>query len=667
MLPPSATPSATPTAFPEVRLEFYPERADPDEGWLATLETVLAGGGLHVRRLLRPWRDRVAVFAIARAGRRLRAMDEEELGREIFQVRSTLRRHGLKRSAIHRALALVREVSDRRIGLRHHDVQIRGGLAMLRGEVAEMDTGEGKTVTAALAAATAALAGIPVHVITVNDYLAGRDRDNLSPIYETLGLTHAVVETDMKTEARQRAYAADIVYASNKELAFDYLRDRIVFGGQQNDLRRRLRRLTEQDEWGRRIVLRGLHFAIVDEADSVLIDEARTPLIISQQSDPADEREWATTALTIAQEMVPNRHYRLRLEERRVEVTEAGRQFLAQRAEGLGDAWQSWLRREEAARQALTALFLFHRGEHYLVLDGKVQIVDEYTGRVQQDRSWSDGMHQLVEAKEGVEITARNLSIARMTYQRLFRRYRLLAGMTGTAREVRSELWYVYDLDVNRVPPNRRSKLRFRRPRVVSRARTRWELVVASAQRETAAGRAVLIGTRSVAASQTVSELLTAKGLAHRVLNAENDFEEAEIIADAGQPGRITVATNLAGRGVDIQLAPDVRKAGGLHVILTERHDAGRIDRQLAGRAGRRGEPGSVATFLSLEDSLLDEVRAPIRKLLAGFPIGTNALRRELFDRAQRAAERNHARARKELVRQDKRLNTMLSFTGGLE
>jgi preprotein translocase subunit SecA len=605
--------------------------------------------------------------AIARAGRPLEALSEPDLSAEIRAVRSLLRRGGLRRRAIVRSLALVREVSHRVLGLRHHDVQIRGGLAMLRGALAEMDTGEGKTITAGLAAATAALAGLPVHVITVNSYLAERDRETLAPVYDRLGLTHAVIVKDLKRPERQEVYASDIVYGANNEIAFDYLRDQLVFGGDKNDLRRRLRRLVGSDTLDEKLVLRGLHFAIVDEADSVLVDEARTPLIISRQSDPEDERAWAETALALAQQMVDGTHYKLRREERRIELTDTGRAFLADQTQGLGPRWHSAIRREETARQALSATLLFEKGDQYLVIDDKVQIVDEYTGRVQPDRSWSDGLHQLVEAKENVPITPQNLSIARMTYQRLFRRYKMLSGMTGTAREARGELWSVFRLDVNRIPPNRPSRLRFRRPRVYRTADAKWARLVAETKAETARGRPVLVGTRSVGASELASAALEAAGIEHRVLNAINDSEESEIIAQAGASARVTVATNMAGRGVDIALDPSVVVAGGLHVILTERHDAGRIDRQLAGRAGRRGEPGSVSVVLSLEDELLNVLRAPLRKMLAQLPVVSQGLRLKLFDRAQRAAERAHARARKDLVRQDKRLSAMLSFTGGLE
>ncbi|MDV7141584.1 hypothetical protein R3X27_02700 [Tropicimonas sp. TH_r6] len=654
------------TARP-LRLEFYPERSDREDGWLESVETALSGALGAALRLFHPVAERITLRRIARAGRKIERLHDAALEGEIRETRAALRRHGLTGANIRRGFALVREVSRRELGLRHHDVQIRGGLAMIRGELAEMDTGEGKTITAALAAATAAMAGMPVHVITVNGYLARRDCETLLPVYRALGLTSAVIEEDMAPEDRRAAYGADICHASNTEIAFDYLRDRLVFGGRQGDLQRRLRRLTGDRDLENRLTMRGLHFAIVDEADSVLVDEARTPLIISRQSNPEDEAAWTGQALALARELRQGVDYKVVGDERRVRLTEPGRETLARRAARLDGLWASPIRREEVMHQALSALHLFNLGDHYLIHDGKVQIVDEYTGRLQPDRSWSDGLHQLIEAKEGVEVTGQNLSMARMTYQRFFRRYRMLAGMTGTAREVRGELRSVYGLQVSRIPPNRPSRLRFWRPKVRARMADKWDRVAASAARELARGRPVLIGTRSVAASVQASAVLTAAGIDHQVLNAENDTEEAAVIAGAGAPGRVTVATNMAGRGVDIALEDGVSAVGGLHVILTERHDAGRIDRQLAGRAGRRGEPGSAEEILSLDDQLLDLLQMPLRRRLARIGWGTYGLRLRLFNRAQRRTERAHARVRKELVRQDRRLNTLLSFTGGLE
>jgi preprotein translocase subunit SecA len=397
----------------------------------------------------------------------------------------------------------------------------------------------------------------------------------------------------------------------------------------------------------------------------VLIDEARTPLIISRETRVDDERRWTEQAFAIINGLEEDIHYKLRRQERRLELTADGREELSQRGIAMGEPWTNRIRREEAARQALSARLLFASGEHYLVQDGKVQIVDEYTGRIMSDRSWSDGLHQLIEAKEGCEITTRKSPIARMTYQRFFRRYMRLSGMTGTAAEVASELSSVYRLPVTRIPPNTPSR-RIALPVVICRTEDeKWDRVTARAAEYRALGRAVLIGTRSVLASQKVSDRLQRAGLPHAVLNAERSAEEAEVIAEAGQAGRITVATNMAGRGVDIAVDADVLRLGGLHVILSERHDAGRIDRQLEGRTARRGEPGSTEAILSLEDPLLDLL--PVR---ASGWLGNSAsllVAPRLFHSAQRRAERLHAQERKNLLMQDKRLGVLLAFSGANE
>jgi preprotein translocase subunit SecA len=660
---------ATLSGFVPPPVRFYPERKDRDPGWLEETGQVLFRHVARVAaRATASFRDRAELRRILKLSQRLSELDEARFDAEVLVARVQLRRDGLTPASIRLGMALAREASSRALGLRQHKVQVRGALAMLRGRLIEMDTGEGKTITAGLAAAVAALAGLPTHVITMNNYLAERDAQTLRPVYARLGLTTGIIIEKAPPDERRAAYRCDITYGSNTEMAFDDLRDRLTFGPEGvRGIRQRLRRVTQPTGGPREPVMRGLHFAIVDEADSVLVDEARTPLIISNQSDPEEEAAWTSRALDIARKLKRGPDYKVIGDERRVELTEAGRKAIALLVAGETGIWESPIRREEVIHQALTALFIFKRGEHYLVSDDKVQIVDEYTGRLQPDRSWSDGMHQLIEAKEGVAITAQNLAVARMTYQRLFRRYLKLAGMTGTAREVTGELISVYRLVTERIPPHRPSQLRFAKPRVYSTFARKWWAVVADAQTELARGRAVLIGTRSVAASYAVSDALTAAGLAHRVLNAETDAESAAIIAEAGQAGCVTVATNMAGRGVDIALGPGVSEAGGLHVIRTERHDAGRIDRQLAGRAGRRGEPGTVSTHLSLEDPLLEVIDAPLGRIMARLPLIGQRMGLRLFDRAQHRAERSHARARKELVRQDRRLNQLLSFTGGLE
>ena len=578
-----------------------------------------------------------------------------------------MHRQGLDDSLVVQVAAIVREVSRRVTGLRHHDVQILAGLSMLGGAVVEMDTGEGKTLTAALTASAAAFAGIPVHVVTVNEYLAVRDFETLDPIYRFLGISAGAITNELSPGQRIAVYGRDIVYASNKEIAFDYLRDRIVLGPQASVLRMKLRKL-DSDGVQKPITMRGLHFAIVDEADSVLVDEARTPLIISQETDAGEEREWAEQAFTLVDGLSAEKHYRLKPEERRITLTDAGLILLAEKGEAMGGIWLNRIRREEAARQALSAALLFRKGEHYVVQEGKVQIVDEYSGRIMADRSWSDGLHQLVELKEGCKVTARKLTVARMTYQRFFRRYLRLAGMTGTAREVRGELWAVYRLVVSSIPPNLPSRRKDLGTTICATQDEKWRRIVTRVKVLNARGRPVLIGTRSVLASETLSKWLDAAGLEHTVLNAERIAHESEIIAQAGGRGRITVATNMAGRGVDIAVDPDLLESGGLHVILSERHDAGRIDRQMKGRTARRGEPGTTEAILSLEDPLL-ELLPSVWLRLGNRRTGRvgELCRLQLFHMAQQRAERSHSRDRKSLLAQDRRLGLVLAFSGKTE
>ena len=595
-----------------------------------------------------------------------RAMEAPGLKAATLALRERLRGALHDDRQVAESFALVREVAGRELGMRHFDVQLRGGFALLRGMVAEMETGEGKTLTATLAAATAALGGVPVHVVTVNDYLAERDAAAMSPVYRALGLSVGIIVHGLTPAQRRSAYACDITYGSNKEMAFDYLRDRLAMSGRPQNLAMKLRRLNRRGQEGDGVVMRGLHFAIVDEADSVLVDEARTPLIISRQTDAENERLWAEAALQLAAELEPDLHYQLRRDERRVELTRQGCELLERVGTSRGGIWLSRIRREESARQSLTALHLFQAGDHYLVRDGKVQIIDEYTGRIMADRSWSDGLHQLVEAKEGCEVTSRKVPMARMTYQRYFRRYRRLAGMTGTAREVTGEFWNVYRLPVLAIPTNRPGR-RVRLPtRIYRGTDEKWAAVAARAAEISTRGRPVLIGTRSVAASEAVSARLHAAGLAHVVLSAAQDLQEAEIIAEAGQCGRITVATNMAGRGVDIRIDPQAVGLGGLHVILTERHDARRIDRQLEGRSGRQGDPGSTEALLSLEDPLLELIKLPLLRRLGAVDSG-RLLGNLLFRLAQKRAERTHARARQQLLLQDRKLGVILAFSGGME
>lgn len=654
-------------ARPLPALQLYPEREEPPHHWLDPAEAAaryVAGRlstplfRLRLKRLLR----RTLKLGVGIAG-----MDDAALDVRIAAARARARREGLSDESLVECFALIREAARRTVGLYHHKVQVLGALAMARGAVAEMETGEGKTLTATLAVGAAALAGIPVHVVTVNDYLAERDADTMRPLFDRLGVSVGVLKHGIPPPQRRAIYRSDIVYAANKEIAFDYLRDRVKLGGPPQNTRLKLRDFLASRAEADPPVMRGLHFAVVDEADSVLIDEARTPLILSRETDAEAERLWAETAHQLARALFEGRDYRIDRRERRVELTDRGQATLERLGTRMGGLWGNRIRREQAVRQAISALELFHEGDHYILSDGKVVIVDEYTGRVMEERSWNDGMHQLVEVKEGVEVTPRKEVLARMTYQRFFRRYRHLAGMTGTAREVGQEMSSVYRLNVVSIPTNAPSRRRRDKLRLFASAAGKWDAVAERARSLRDAGRPVLIGTRSVAASEQASARLSALGIAHDLLNAKNDTAEAEIIARAGQGGRVTVATNMAGRGVDISLGEGVAEKGGLHVILTERHDSKRIDRQLEGRTARRGEPGSSEAMLSLEDRILEmaQLGGTGGTTLARLPgaLGRLAARR-LFRRAQKRAERDHARARRLLLDQDRRLGTLLSFTG---
>ncbi|WP_439360881.1 DEAD/DEAH box helicase [Bradyrhizobium sp. DASA03007] len=571
-----------------------------------------------------------------------------------------------------RSFALVREAARRHIGMRLFPVQLLGGAAMMGGAVAEMETGEGKTLTALLPAITAALMGRPVHIITVNDYLARRDADQLAPIYNALDLTVGLVAHGQSRQERQRAYASDVTYCTNKELVFDYLRDRLALGS-----RRARSRLSLDTIFNSRLashhlspLLRGLHFAIVDEADSILIDEARVPLILSgTQEGPENAGGLYETALDLARRLVPGDDFHVRANEKSVRLTTRGESRIAQLAAGLPGLWAIRRAREELAQHGLAALHLYRRDVQYIVADGKVQIVDEYTGRIMPDRSWEGGIHQLIEAKEHCTITERRTTLAQITYQRFFRRYMHLCGMSGTAVEPAGELYGTYGLRVVRIPTNRPLRRTNAGTRLFPTANLKWDAVVDSVHDIVRKGRAVLVGTRSVEASEQISQLLGRSGLEAVVLNARQDHAEAEIIAGAGQPGRITVATNMAGRGTDIQLHPAVRSRGGLHVILTEYHESRRIDRQLFGRAGRQGDPGTYETIVALDDELFRRFMNPKLLRLLGkrskrtHPI-QGALGRALRSYGQHAAERLHGRARRAALAEDLRVNRILSFAG---
>jgi len=637
----------------------YPEREEPREGKLERFVTRLRyfSGGVRVgkRQLAR------IVAATAQAAAELGSPSDAELRARATALRARLKRGGFDDLALAAsAFALVREAATRAIGMRHFDVQLIGGWAMLNGMLAEMATGEGKTLVATLTAATAALAGRAVHVVTVNDYLAERDAQWMRPVYEALGITVGCVKQGMDPEARRAAYRCEIAYCCNKEIAFDYLRDRRVLGGKPRAIAMKMDALGGAGV-APRLLLRGLQFAIVDEADSVLVDEARTPLILSAEADHSQEESLYAQALQLARQLGEDDY---RLGETGIEINERGLDRLDALGEALSGVWRGPRRREQLVRQALSALHAFQRDKHYLVREGKVVIIDENTGRLMPDRSWEQGLHQLIELKEGCEVTGRRETLARISYQRFFRRYVHLSGMTGTASEVANELWAVYRLRVATIPTHKRGRRVRKADRVYGRSELKWRAVVATIAESRAAGRPVLVGTRSVAASETLAEYLDRARIPYRLLNARQDRDEAKIIAQAGEPGCVTVATNMAGRGTDIKLAPGVAQCGGLHVIATELNDSARIDRQLFGRCARQGDLGSCQAILAIEEDLVASFLPVAAARLRHVKQLPRWLGRLVFAAAQWRAERAHSRARRDLLDLDDYLGDILAFSG---
>jgi preprotein translocase subunit SecA len=632
--------------------------------WRAAQATIVPSlANRRVKRLSR------ILPLISAQGPRCAAASDDDLSQMLAEEAHRLRKmQSFDLHVVARTFAIVREISGRVLSQRHYDVQMLGAYAMLKGMLAEMATGEGKTLTATLAAAVAALAGFPVHVITVNDYLASRDADNLQPLYSRLGLSVGTVVAGMSLEERQQAYACDVVYCTNKELAFDYLRDCILLGEHHGNLRLKVERLHSRTARISGLRLRGLHFAIVDEADSIFIDEARTPLIISAQADTDIYEQTGAEAISIVRHLKEEIDFLLLESERRVLLTLSGQKKIEALSQGLSPNWRSPIARDELAIQALAALHLYHIDEHYLVRDGKIVIIDEYTGRTMPDRVWSAGLHQMIETKEHCAISHNRETIARITYQKLFRRYKVLSGMSGTLEPIARELWSVYRLAIATIPTHRPLQRKMLPDRVFATEAEKWSAVMDRVRELSQRNIPVLVGTRSVAASDRLSKLFSEVGIDHVVLSASQDQKEAEVVAEAGKMARVTIATNMAGRGTDIKIQPDALALGGLHVIMTERHDARRIDDQLAGRCARQGEPGCFQAFLSLEDPLMTSHRTSrIEQYIDKLVVMRFGKPEQLLLRKQRRLERLHRHMRLALLRTDKSERQLNAFTGAGE
>ena len=590
------------------------------------------------------------------AGDRLRdAMD---------RVRERIRLGREDRADLLEASGLIRENAARILGIRPHLEQVAAALAIHDGCIAEMATGEGKTLAVGLAGVMAGWRGRGCHVMTFNDYLAARDAQTMEPLYRACGLRVAHIEGATHPEQRRAAYQADVTYCTKNDVAADFLRDRLTLGRRTRLASTMLAGLIEGDRHGTgQLLLRGLDTAIIDEADSILIDEAVTPLIISGNAPNVQQVEAYENAATLARELQPGLHYTVDERRASVRLTREGDDMLERFATLLRGVWAARRRGEELLVQALTAREFFLRDRQYVIQDSQIIIVDESTGRLMPDRTWQGGLHQAMEAKEGLTINEPKETQARISFQRFFRMYRHLAGTTGTGWEARRELWQVYGLTTVVLPTHQPCRRRLEPDRLFFDAEAKWTGVLQEIERVHRRQRPILIGTRNVETSERLSRRLAEAGLEHQVLNATRQAEEAQIVARAGQRGRITVATNMAGRGTDIKLGPGVAELGGLHVIASERHENSRIDRQLFGRAARQGDPGSAVAFVSLDDDLCERHTAPrVRRLAARHRSKKTA--RAIITAAQRRAERAAARQRRWVLGTDDWLDRYLGFTG---
>lgn len=514
---------------------------------------------------------------------KLAGLSDASLQEKTFEFKNRLANGETLDDILPEAFAVVREASRRVTGMRHFDVQLLGGIVLHRGDIAEMRTGEGKTLVATLPVYLNALTGKGVHVVTVNDYLATRDSEDMGRIYKFLGLSVGLIVHDLTYDQRRRAYNADVTYGTNNEFGFDYLRDNMVISADQ-------------------MVQRPLNYCIVDEVDSILIDEARTPLIISGPGEKSTDLYYTLAGIV---KTFTKDDYTMDEKQKTIAPTDSG-VAKVEKMLGISNMFDNeHLDLNHLVIQALRARFMMHRDKDYVVKNGEIVIVDEFTGRLMFGRRYSDGLHQSIEAKENVKVQGESKTLATITFQNYFRMYEKLAGMTGTAKTEEDEFNKIYKLDVYVIPTNKPA-IRKDLPDVIYKTKNaKYRAVVREVKKRHATGQPILVGTTSINQSEILSQLLDKENIVHNVLNAKYHEKEAEIIKNAGQKGMVTIATNMAGRGTDIKLGPGVAELGGLMIIGTERHESRRIDNQLRGRAGRQGDPGTTQFFLSLEDDLM--------------------------------------------------------------
>ena len=572
---------------------------------------------------------------------KLTALSDSSLQEKTFEFKKRLAAGETLDDLLPEAFAVVREASRRVTGMRHFDVQLLGGIVLHRGDIAEMRTGEGKTLVATLPVYLNALTGKGVHVVTVNDYLATRDSEEMGQIYKFLGLSVGLIVHDLTYEQRRRAYNSDITYGTNNEFGFDYLRDNMVISKDQ-------------------MVQRPLNYCIVDEVDSILIDEARTPLIISGPGEKSTDLYYTLANII---KTFDKDDYTMDEKQKTIAPTDSG-VAKVEKMMGITNMFDNeHLDLNHLVIQALRARFMMHRDKDYVVKNGEIVIVDEFTGRLMFGRRYSDGLHQSIEAKENVKVQGESKTLATITFQNYFRMYNKLAGMTGTAKTEEDEFNKIYKLDVYVIPTNKPA-IRKDLPDVIYKTKNaKYRAVVREVKKRHATGQPILVGTTSISQSEIISQLLDKENIPHSVLNAKYHEKEAEIIKNAGQKGMVTIATNMAGRGTDIKLGKGVAELGGLMIIGTERHESRRIDNQLRGRAGRQGDPGTTQFFLSVEDDLMrifgsDNISKFMDKLgmEEDEPI-THSMITKSIEKAQKKVESHNFEIRKYVLEYDDVMN----------
>ena len=593
-------------------------------------------------------------------------LNEEQFTQKVQELRVKFKLGKVKRSRklLHQALALICEASFRTLQIRPYTVQILGSLSMYENFIIEMHTGEGKTITAGLTAVLHAWGGKPCHIVTSNDYLASRDAEELREFYEICGLSVGFIGGEMQRDERRANYKKSIIYATSNEILADFLRDQMESSYAENFNALLLKSLKKEakDE----SVVQGLHNIIIDEADSLLADEAIIPLIISVPKENKPLIDAIVSIGAVSTQLKEREHYTLSTKHKEVFFTKEGEAFIEELSECFTPLWKSKNRREYLLKQAIIARTFYLNGTHYVIVDSKLIIIDEKTGRLVPNRSWGNGLHQAVEAKEGIELSDPTETHIKMSFQRFFRLYKNISGMSGTLQKLESELWHIYNLAILKIPKRIPNQYKILKEQILENKEEKWKVVVEEIVKIYERKQPILIGTRSIKDSENLSIELKKRNIPHQILNALHHEEEAEIISKAGELEMVTIATNMAGRGTDIKVNQEGLEVGGLHVIATERHDSERVDKQLFGRTARKGQPGTVQQIVCLEDDLLmnntskwfrNKAMSRVKNIFWESII--------LFEykRLQKRSDKKASKMRRSILKNDFSVQRMLSFS----